>query len=109
MSAEPRDRVFVDTATLYPISIADLVLRLAEIGIFELIWSDHLLDEIERVLVERKRLPRPAAAYFCACIRETFPAGEYLERPTNIYSRRGPVPTPQTTSTVPRPWLATST
>lgn len=86
--------MFVDTATFYPISIADLVLRLAEIGIFELIWSDHLFDEIERVLVERKRLPRPASAYFCACIRETFPGGRI---PRTAYehllaSRTGPDP-----------------
>jgi hypothetical protein len=48
------ERVFVDTNTLYPISITDLVLRLAEAGMFDLIWSDHLLAEVERVLVERK-------------------------------------------------------
>jgi len=33
--------VFVDTATLYPVSLADLVLRLAELGMFEF----DLLDE----------------------------------------------------------------
>ena len=46
-------------------------MRLAEIGIFELVWSDYLLDEIERVLVERKRLPQSAAEYFCDCIRDS--------------------------------------
>jgi len=30
------ERLFVDTATLYPVSLADLVLRLAELGMFEL-------------------------------------------------------------------------
>lgn len=39
--------MFVDTATLYPVSLADLVLRLAELGMFELLWSDHLLAEVE--------------------------------------------------------------
>gem|GEM_PF-6514876 len=34
------ERVFVDTATLYPISLADLVLRLAELGMFEFLWSE---------------------------------------------------------------------
>ena len=48
--------MFVDTATLYPVSPADLVLRLAELGLFELLWSDHLLAEVERVLVECKGL-----------------------------------------------------
>ena len=66
------DRVFVDSATLYPISIADLVLRLAEVGMLDLLWSDHLLDEIERVLTKR-RDSRQAARYFCQCIREAFP------------------------------------
>jgi hypothetical protein len=50
----PLERVFVDTATLYPISLADLVLRLAEFGMYDLLWSDHLLNEVERVLVEYK-------------------------------------------------------
>lgn len=50
------ERVFVDTATLYPVSLADLVLRLAEFGTFELLWSDHLLAEVERVLGEHKGL-----------------------------------------------------
>lgn len=94
MAAAQRDRVFADTATFYPISIADLVMRLAEIGIFELVWSDYLLDEIERVLVERKRLPQSAAEYFCDCIRETFPGGRI---PRSAYehllaSRTGPDP-----------------
>ena len=73
--ASKRDRVFPDTATLYPISIADLVLRLAEAGVIELVWSDHLLDETTRVLVERKGLQPSAAAYFCDCIRTAFPDG----------------------------------
>jgi len=88
------ERVFVDTATLYPVSLADLVLRSAEFGMFELVWSDHLLWEIERVLVEYKGLPVERAAYFCDCIRHTFPAGridpkDYLHLVT---SRTGPDP-----------------
>jgi hypothetical protein len=63
------DRVFVDTATLYPISLADLVLRLADLGMFELLWSDHLLAEVERVLVQHMGLAAEQAAYFCECIR----------------------------------------
>ena len=67
--------MFVDTATLYPVSLADLVLRLAELGMFELLWSDHLLGEVERVLVQYKGLAAQQAAYFCACIRRAFPEG----------------------------------
>jgi predicted nucleic acid-binding protein len=86
--------VFVDTATLYPISLADLVLRLAELGMFELVWSDHLLAEVERVLVEYKGLPVDRARYFCDCIRDAFPSGRipperYLPL---VGSRTGPDP-----------------
>lgn len=84
--------MFVDTATLYPISLADLVLRLAELGVFELVWSDHLLAEVERILVEYKGLPVEKARYFCGCIRDAFPSGRvpperYLPL---VESRTGP-------------------
>jgi predicted nucleic acid-binding protein len=88
------DRVFVDSATLYPISLADLVLRLAEAGMFDLLWSDHLLDEIQRVLVDKKGLPNQSARYFCECIREAFPEGRIepeLYLPL-VASRSGPDP-----------------
>jgi PIN domain len=92
---KPRlDRVFPDTATLYPISIADLLLRTGEIGIVEIVWSEHLLDEVIRVLVEVKGLPRSAAEYFCDCIRETFPSGR-IDRTVYehlLSTRTGPDP-----------------
>ena len=88
------ERVFADTATLYPISLADLVLRLAEFGMYDLLWSDHLLIEVERVLVEHKGLTTERAHYFCECIRTAFPAGriapeEYLPL---VATRTGPDP-----------------
>ena len=49
-------RVFVDTNVLYPASLADLTLSAAEYGLFELVYSDHLLQEIERVPVDHKGL-----------------------------------------------------
>ena len=60
----------------------------------DLLWSDHLLDEIERVLTEKKGLPRQAARYFCQCIREAFPEGRIepeLYLPL-VASRSGPDP-----------------
>ena len=84
--------MFVDTNTLYPISVADLVLRLAEAGMFDLIWSDHLLAEVERVLLERKGLSLKAASYFCDCVRRAFPDGRVapeLYLPL-VASRTGP-------------------
>lgn len=61
---------------------------------FELLWSDHLLAEVERVLVEYKGVTVAGAGYFCDCIRRAFPDGrvreeEYLPL---VASRRGPDP-----------------
>ncbi len=70
------------------------MLRLAEAGLFELLWSDHLLAEVERVLVDHKGLAADRAVYFCDCIRQAFPDGrvspeEYLPL---VPSRTGPDP-----------------
>lgn len=48
--------VFPDTNVLYPIRLADLILRTAEFHLIDLVWTDELLTEIERVLVDDKRL-----------------------------------------------------
>lgn len=48
--------VLVDTNVLFPVRLADLVLSSAADGLFDLCVSDDLLDEIERVLIDRKGL-----------------------------------------------------
>lgn len=85
------ERIFPDTNVLYPISLADLTLRLGDIAIHAVLWSEDLLAEVERVLVTYKGLSSAQAQYFCDCIRETFPEGE-IERATYedlIESRTG--------------------
>ena len=69
-------RVFPDTAALYPISVADLTFTLAANGVHDVVWSQDLLDEVARVLVEYKGLSAAAAAEFCDAIRREFPKGE---------------------------------
>lgn len=61
---------------------------------FEFLWSDHLLAEVERVLVDYKGLTGERAIYFCDCIRKAFPKGrvapeQYLPL---VASRSGPDP-----------------
>lgn len=73
------ERVFLDTNVLYPISIADLLLRLGDVALHAIVWSEDLLAEVERVLVEDKGLTSARAAYFCRCIREEF-ADEEVRR-----------------------------
>jgi len=54
-----RDRVFVDANELFPFSIMDLVLSLAEDLLLDFVWTDELLAEWERVIVrEGKRTPQ---------------------------------------------------
>ena len=58
-----RDRVFVDANELFPFSVMDLVLSLAEDLLIDFVWTDELIDEWERVIVrEGKRTPQTARA-----------------------------------------------
>lgn len=68
-------RVFDDTNVLFPASLADLTLSTAEYGLFELVYSDHLLEEIQRVLVDIKGLAPANAQRFIDEICQTFPTG----------------------------------
>jgi len=55
-------RVFADSNVLFPFSVMDLLLALSEDGVHDVIWTDDLLDEWERVIVrEHKRSPKSAA------------------------------------------------
>lgn len=46
------DRVFVDTNELFPFTVMDLILSLAEDRLLGFVWTDELLTEWERVIVE---------------------------------------------------------
>ena len=55
------DRVFVDANELFPFSVMDLVLSLAEDLLIDFVWTDELLEEWERVIVrEGRRSPETA-------------------------------------------------
>jgi len=72
-------RVLVDTSVLFPFSVMDLFLALTEDAVHEVLWTDDLLDEWERVIVrERRRRPETAASVASA-IREFFADGR-IER-----------------------------
>lgn len=77
------ERVFADTNVLFPFSIMDLVLGMAEDGMHEFIWSNDLLDEWERVIVENNQRSAESAASIVFAIREFFEDGEI---PTASYA-----------------------
>lgn len=72
-------RVFIDTNVLFPFSIMDLMLALTEDSVHEVIWSQALLAEWERVIVREQRRSAASAAAVTAAIREFFPEGEVPE------------------------------
>ncbi len=72
-------RIFVDTNVLFPFSVMDLMLALTEDAVHEVAWSDALLDEWERVIVEQQHRSADVAARITAAIRRSFPEGEVPE------------------------------
>ena len=75
--------MFVDTNALYPVRLADLILSSVDDGLFELCVSDHLLAEVERVLVHYKGLPADKAKIFRDAVEanavSVMCAGQYKE------------------------------
>lgn len=65
-------RVFADTNVLFPFSLMDLLLTLAEDYVHDLVWSDRLLDEWQRVIVREGHRSGEAAARVAECIRTGF-------------------------------------
>lgn len=75
-------RVFVDTNVLFPFSVMDVMLALTEDSIHEIVWSERLLAEWERVIVREGRRSADSAAAVTRAIRRFFsdceiPAADY--------------------------------
>jgi predicted nucleic acid-binding protein len=56
-----RIRVILDVCVLVPYQLADLLLRIADAELFEPLWSDDLLAEVERNIVKLGVQPDKAA------------------------------------------------
>lgn len=65
-------RVFVDTSVLFPFSVMDLFLALTEDAVHQVLWTDELLEEWERVIVREQRRSADAAVSVVAAIRDSF-------------------------------------
>jgi predicted nucleic acid-binding protein len=65
-------RVFADTNVLFPFSLMDLLLALAEDYVHDLVLTDRLLDEWQRVIVREQHRSESSAARIAAHIRAGF-------------------------------------
>jgi predicted nucleic acid-binding protein len=72
-------RVLVDTNVLFPFSIMDVMLALTEDGVHDVVWTQALLAEWERVIVREQRRSAASAAAITAAIREFFADSEVPE------------------------------
>lgn len=60
----------LDACVLLPYQLADLLLRLADAELYEPLWSDAILDEVERNLIAKFNVsPEKAAEAFGAHAR----------------------------------------
>ena len=65
--------VVLDTCTLFPIGLADLLLRLAEAKVFRPLWSVEILGELERNLISKGKASPVLARKRVAAMRQAFP------------------------------------
>jgi len=63
----------LDACVLYPTSTRDLLLRASERGLFQIRWSDEIIDELVRNLVADKRCTPEQAAELVRHMRLAFP------------------------------------
>jgi predicted nucleic acid-binding protein len=64
----------LDADVLYPFSLRDTLLRLADRGFFQLYWSDEILDEVTRNLVASAGLTVGQATRLRKEMEKAFPA-----------------------------------
>jgi predicted nucleic acid-binding protein len=72
-------RVFVDTNVLFPFSVMDLMLALTEDSVHQILWTERLLAEWERVIVREQRRSPASASAVTGAIRRYFPDCEVRE------------------------------
>lgn len=76
MNERRRPRAVLDTDIIFSRVLHELMGRIAaELRMLDLFWSEQLLAEAQRSLVEKKRLPADSARRWVDYLRLSFPAG----------------------------------
>jgi predicted nucleic acid-binding protein len=65
--------VMLDADVLFAAPVRDTLLHAAEVGLYRPHWSDAVLEEVRRNLVEKRRTSEEQAARLIETIREAFP------------------------------------
>jgi predicted nucleic acid-binding protein len=66
-------RVVLDANVLYPFTLRDTLLRAADAELYQAYWSDLILDEVERNLVENGVVTAEQATRLRAAMEGAFP------------------------------------
>lgn len=66
-------RAVLDANVLYPASLRDILLGLAEAEFYAVVWSDQILDEVARNLVEDLRASQETVDRMTTTMNEAFP------------------------------------
>ena len=74
------ERVLADTNVCFPVSLLDLVLRLDEASLHQIIWTEDLLRELEDTWVDHGIWSREAARRVGHAIRSAFGV-QQVDRP----------------------------
>lgn len=70
-------RVVLDACVLYPVALRDLLLRMAEAGLFQIVWSDRILKEMKDAILRNRPDIAPAKIdHMVTLMREAFPEAE---------------------------------
>lgn len=76
MNERQRPRAVLDTDIIFSRVLHELMGRIAaELRLLDLFWSEQLLAEAQRSLVEKKRLPADSARRWVDYLRLSFPSG----------------------------------
>lgn len=65
--------VILDAATLFPPSLRDITLRLAEIGLYTPHWTDEILEEMRRNLVAKGKMTEQQTEKLLVAMEGAFP------------------------------------
>ena len=65
--------VVLDSCVIFPMHLRDTLFRAAEIGLYDVRWSQEILDGATRNLVKTGRMTIQKAARFQAALKAAFP------------------------------------